>query len=75
MEFIKPTRSKIILTGVFIGIEWVVRRYCWDIPISLRCPPAMSTFLREFGYFGYIFFYFAACVVMYADEMIRRDMR
>jgi len=52
-----------------------VRKYCWDLPISLRCPPGISTFLREFGYFGYVFFYLAACVVMYADEMIRLDKR
>jgi hypothetical protein len=73
IEFLKPTRNKIILTIAFVGIEWWVRRYCWDLPVPIRCPPGISVFLREFGGLGYIFFYLAACVVMYANELMRRD--
>lgn len=74
LGFLKPTPARLIVFVVFVGIEYVVAKYCWDIHwFPWYCPPLIHIFLDSFGYFGYLIFYLLACLLVHISQMIWLD--
>jgi hypothetical protein len=74
-EFLRPTRRKVILFAVFVALDHLMARYCWDLlPLPLRCPPGIHVFLTQFGYVVYLFVvYLAASLIVYLSHLIWSD--